>query len=257
MAINALGALGIQAGSQLVGAGLGSLLGSLNRVDPNDAYQDAPQYQEFSPELEQAYQERARIGQRVNERRQGTLARILAQSKTQHPMTTNSSRNVAQANAQNQQMMSIVAGVEDNLGRYEDRLEDRADNLQMQGRGRLAEIMQLNSQARQQAAQQARLANRQQQAAGMATGLQLGSTMGSGIVNYTMFNDQLNFEREREARLQDRFNSLFSDSNDNNMPLSVSERIDAQSMIDSLDSEILLDIFNTINDFDPISKITQ
>jgi len=197
MAISALGALGIQAGSQLAGAGLGKLLGRMNRVDPNEAYQNAPQYQEFSPELEQAYQERARIGQRVDDRRQGTLARILAQSKTHHPMTGNSARNVAQANVQNNQMMNVIAGVEDNLGQFEDSLEDRADAMQMQGRGRLAEIMQLNSQARQQAAQQARLANRQQQSAGMATGMQLGSTIGSGIVNYSAMRDNLKFQEKQ------------------------------------------------------------
>lgn len=213
MGISPLSALGIQASAQLAGAGLGDLLGKLNRVDPNEAYQDAPQYQEFSPELEQAYQERARIGSRVDDRREGILARLLSQANSNPIATGNSSRNVAMSNAQNAQMMNTIAGVEDNLGQYEDQLESRADAMQMQGRGRLAEIMQLNSQARQQARQQAQLANRQQQTAGMATGLQLGSTMGSGIVNYSAMRNNLKFqEKQFEQNTNDRnrmWESLF------------------------------------------------
>jgi len=192
-----LTALAVQAGSQAVGAGLGKLLGRMNRVDPNDAYNDAPQHQEYSPMLQQSAIERGRIGGRVDNRRESVLARILAQANSAAPMSANSSRNVAAANAQTSNMMNTIAGVEQNLDGYESQLEGRANDMEMQGRSRLAEIMQLNSMARQQAAQQARLANRQQSAAGMATGLQLGSTMGSGIVNYSAMRENLKFQKEQ------------------------------------------------------------
>jgi len=51
--------------------------------------------------------------------------------------------------------------------------------------------------AAQQAAQQARLANRQQSAAGMATGLGIGQQLGSGVVQYSMFQDQLKQDQQR------------------------------------------------------------
>lgn len=198
-----LTALAVQAGSQAVGAGLGKLLGRMNRVDPNEAYNDAPQYQEYSPMLQQSAIERARIGGRVDNRRESILARILSQANSAAPMSANSSRNVAAANAQNANMMNTIAGVEQNLDGYESQLEGRADDMQMQGRSRLAEIMQMNSMARQQAAQQARLANRQQSAAGMATGLGIGQQLGSGVVQYSMFQDQLNQDKERFGALDE------------------------------------------------------
>lgn len=196
-----LTALAVQAGSQAVGAGIGKLLGRMNRVDPNDAYNDAPQYEEYSPMLQQSAIERARIGGRVDSRRESVLARILAQANSAAPMSVNSSRNVAAANAQTANMMNTIAGVEQNLDGYESQLEGRAYDMELQGRSRLTEIMRLNSMARQQAAQQARLANRQQSAAGMATGLGIGQQLGSGVVEYSMFQDQLNQDKERFSTL--------------------------------------------------------
>jgi len=198
-----LAALGMQVGGQLVGAGIGKLLGRMNRIDPNDAYNNAPQLPEYSPEFSQAAIERAKVDGRVNDRRDSVLARILAQANSSPAMSANSSRNVAAANAQTSNMMNTIAGVEQNLDGYESQIEGRADDMEMQGRMRLAEIMQMNATARQQAAQNARLANQQVQASSMATGMGIGSQIGSGLVDYTMHKEMIKDNKERQNSLEE------------------------------------------------------
>lgn len=196
-----LSALAVSAGSQALGAGLGKLLGRMNQIDPNKAYQNAPQYQEIAPELDQSYQERAMINNLVDNRRGATLARLMAQLDSTPPMSANSARNVAQANAQSAQAMNVIGNVEANLTDYKDTLDQRASIMQARGRSKLADIMNQNAMARQQARQNAELANQQLQASSVATGMGLGQQLGSAFINQSNYKQGLAQQEKAQQTL--------------------------------------------------------
>jgi hypothetical protein len=202
-ATNPLTALGIGVGGQLLGSVLGKQMYRRNKIDENEAYQNAPQYDEFSSMLDQSYQMRGQIEGRVDNYRNSTLAKLLSQLDSTAPMSTNSGRNVAQANAQSNQAMNMIAGVEANANSVRDQYTDQADAMQTQGRSELGRIMQLNSMARQEAMQQANLANRQLRSGALGAGQAIGQTLASGIVNASMFNQQLDEEKNRGFKLEE------------------------------------------------------
>jgi hypothetical protein len=185
--------------SQAGGAALGGLTNrfGLGKQSVNDAVQNAPQYDEISPMLGQSYQMRGQIQNRVDDRRNQTLSRLLNQMDKTPVLSSNGSRNIAQANAQNDMAFKAISGMESDLGVFEDELTAQADQVQAQGRSKLAEIMQLNKMAREQAARNTRVANQNVSAANMSMGLQLGSQVGQGLVQSSMFKDQLKAEEER------------------------------------------------------------